>query len=47
MGAFYGIRIKEGRLNPNTGKAWSISDVHPYWAEEVTTWLVKEMGGAS
>ena len=45
MGAFYGIRIKEGRINPNTGKPWAMSDIDHYWADEVATWLARSIGG--
>ena len=45
MGAFYGVRIKEGRENPDTGKPWSINDVHVFWRDEVAAWLVKSVGG--
>lgn len=39
MGAFYGTKIKEGMVNPATGKAWAIGDVPKLWKKKTETWL--------
>lgn len=44
MGTFYGLKIKEGIINPATDKAWTINDVPKFWNAKVKTWL-EENGG--
>lgn len=39
MGAFYGIKIKTGEVNPDTGNAWVLEDVRAYWKPKVVKWL--------
>ena len=39
MGAFYGTKIKNGTINPATGKAWNINDVPKLWKKKAETWL--------
>lgn len=39
MGAFYGSKIKNGEVNHDTGKAWVLEDVRPYWKPKVKKWL--------
>lgn len=42
MGAFYGIKIKTGETNANTGKPWTIDDVPSYWVGKVKAYLADE-----
>ncbi len=39
MGAFYGNKIKNGDINPQTGKMWSLKDVPSFWRTKAADWL--------
>ena len=39
MGRFYGEKIKNKVVNPNTGKAWAIADVPKFWKKKTEDWL--------
>lgn len=39
MGAFYGTKIRNGEVNPKTGKAWTIDDVPRLWKKATEKWL--------
>lgn len=39
MGAFYGTKIKNEEINPNTGEAWTIADVPKFWRKATEKWL--------
>lgn len=39
MGKFYGIRIKNGVINPKTGNPWTLADVPHLWRDKVEQWL--------
>lgn len=39
MGRFYGLKIKNGEINPNTGAAWTIEDVPKLWRKATAAWL--------
>lgn len=39
MGAFYGTKIKNGEINPKTGKEWKLKDVPMYWKARTETWM--------
>lgn len=39
MGRFYGTKIKNGEINPNTGNAWTINDVPKLWKNATQRWL--------
>lgn len=39
MGAFYGKKIKDGEINPKTGKSWKLADVPNYWKDKTENWL--------
>lgn len=39
MVRFYGVRIKNGVINPKTGEAWKLEDVPRLWRDKVAEWL--------
>ncbi len=39
MGAFYGIKIRNGELNPKTGEVWTLQDVPSFWRNKTESWL--------
>jgi len=39
MGAFYGSKIRDGEVNPKTGKAWKLADVPSLWKAKTEAWL--------
>ena len=39
MGKFYGMKIKNGEINPKTGEAWVIADVPRLWRKATEKWL--------
>lgn len=39
MGRFYGLKIKNGEINPRTGAAWVIADVPRLWKAATEAWL--------
>lgn len=41
MGRFYGTKIKNVEINPNTGAAWTINDVPKLWKNATQKWLNK------
>ncbi len=43
MAAFYGMKIKNGEINPRTGLAWTIDDVPKFWKPKVQKWLDDNM----
>ena len=39
MGRFYGLKIKNGEINPATGEAWTLNDVPKLWRKATEKWL--------
>ena len=39
MGRFYGLKMKNSEINPNTGAAWTIEDVPKLWRKATEKWL--------
>ena len=39
MVRFYGIRIKNGVINPKAGEPWKLADVPHLWRDDVAEWL--------
>lgn len=39
MGRFYGTKIKNGEINPKTGKPWTLDDVPRLWKKATEKWL--------
>lgn len=39
MGRFYGTKIKNGKINPATGEAWTLNDVPKLWRKATEKWL--------
>ena len=39
MGAFYGSKIRNGEINPKTGRAWELGDVPSFWKSKTEAWL--------
>lgn len=39
MGRFYGLKIKNGEINPKTGAAWVLADVPKLWRDATAAWL--------
>ena len=39
MGRFYGLKIKNGEINPKTGAAWKLADVPKLWRHATEVWL--------
>ena len=39
MGAFYGQKIKNKKINHQTGEAWEIADVPSIWRKKTEDWL--------
>ena len=39
MGKFYGVKIRDGEINPRTGAAWVIDDVPKLWRKATEKWL--------
>lgn len=39
MARFYGLKIKNGEINPKTGMSWTINDVPKLWKNATQKWL--------
>lgn len=39
MGKFYGVKIRDGEINPRTGSAWVLEDVPKLWRKATEKWL--------
>ena len=39
MGKFYGLKIKNGEINPKTGEVWTLDDVPRLWKNQTAAWL--------
>lgn len=39
MARFYGLKIKNGEINPKTGAAWVLADVPKLWRDATAAWL--------
>lgn len=39
MARFYGLKIKNGEINPKTGMAWTIDDVPKLFRAATAAWL--------
>lgn len=39
MGAFYGSKIRNGEINPKTGKGWKLEDVPSFWRTKTEKWM--------
>lgn len=39
MGRFYGLKIKNGEINPKTSAAWVLEDVPRLWRNATAAWL--------
>lgn len=42
MGVFYGTKIRNREINPNTGKTWQLKDVPAYWRKKTEKYLEKQ-----
>ena len=39
MGRFYGLKIRNQEINPNTGAVWTVDDVPKLWRNASIKWL--------
>lgn len=39
MARFYGLKIKNGEINPKTGMSWTIEDVPKLFRAATAAWL--------
>ena len=44
MGAFYGMKILTGEINPKTGAAWTINDVPKLRRAKTEAWIEEHSG---
>lgn len=43
MGKFYGVKIRNGEINPRTGAAWVLEDVPKLWRKVTEKWLANKL----
>lgn len=39
MGAFYGTKIENKKINKDTGRPWELKDVPEHWKTATEEWL--------